>query len=538
MANPFASYPTDPKGVALVGKYSTNKTPTPVTPATTPTVGQKPTAPAGETPAQTLARAQALLGKFQTPVNTNTLSVASYKDLPGGITQNTLSDGTNSFVKYTKNADGSLTPTEVPEPPARPVSLDTSNITSSMLGGSNTTQGILSQYQTLLTKQQDYQNQLLEASKPTAQEQDLTRQINDLDIAERQGLADIENKAVPLDVVVGEQANVQRQANLKRQALASQLNVLVNQRSQQVNALQTVLPFTQQNFTNLVNLQKLTQPETIGTQINKATGEVFAFMQDPSTGKITTQTIGNVGAETASKAYTNTGTYENAQGQQVFYGVTPDGQIEQTALGNAKKAASTGTGGSNQTTDNERALLSTFQSSPIVKTYNDIVSQKLTIDNIVQNGVGGPADLAMVFGFMKGLDPNSVVRETEYATAANSGNIFAGKFAKFNGYMKEEGGFLPVGVRNEFQNLVNQRLDAQQRQYENYASAFKGIAERQGLNPDNVVVDFSGAIPKQPTTPNFIPDEEIANFTGGAGTPSVTEQPKGFFNRFLNIFGM
>lgn len=45
-----------------------------------------------------------------------TVNVSSYKDLPGGITENTLSDGTKSYVQYSKNADGSLTPREVPKP--------------------------------------------------------------------------------------------------------------------------------------------------------------------------------------------------------------------------------------------------------------------------------------------------------------------------------------------------------------------------------------------------------------------------------------
>lgn len=45
--------------------------------------------------------------------NTPTATVVRYKDNPDGTTTNYLSDGTTSTVKYTQNADGSLTPTEV-----------------------------------------------------------------------------------------------------------------------------------------------------------------------------------------------------------------------------------------------------------------------------------------------------------------------------------------------------------------------------------------------------------------------------------------
>ena len=159
----------------------------------------------------------------------------------------------------------------------------------------------------------------------------------------------------------------------------------------------------------------------------------------------------------------------------------------------------------NQITDNERALFSQFKSEPIVKVYNETLNKKLSVDAIVQNGVGGPADLALVFEFMKGLDPTSVVRESEYASAAKSGNIFAGAFAKFNGYFKEKGGILPESVKEEFSNLINQKLDVSRRLYDNLANEYKGIAERQGLDPRNVITGYSNA---QDKVDNLTPEDK------------------------------
>ena len=141
--------------------------------------------------------------------------------------------------------------------------------------------------------------------------------------------------------------------------------------------------------------------------------------------------------------------------------------------------------------DNERSLLSLYTSNPIVKEFNEVQSRKLQVDNIIKSGTGGPADLALVYTFMKALDPSSVVRETEYETARKSGNIFHGIWAKFNGYFKEEGGFLPPNVQKEFQNLVNQSYKAREAQYANWRTKIGDIATRQGLNPENVAVDFS-----------------------------------------------
>lgn len=194
-------------------------------------------------------------------------------------------------------------------------------------------------------------------------------------------------------------------------------------------------------------------------------------------------------------------------------------------------------GSSNTVIDNERALLGQFLGSPVVKDYNVIVSQKLAADRIISNGVGGPADLALVFSFMKSLDPNSVVRETEYDNALKSGNIFAGIFAKFNGYLKPEGGFLPEAVQREFQNLLNQRLQAQQAQYDNFKANFENLAVRQQLNPQNVTLDLAGALVTPETTGGADDKENIFTSTLGINNVSTAPQSGGFLNTIGSFFG-
>lgn len=140
--------------------------------------------------------------------------------------------------------------------------------------------------------------------------------------------------------------------------------------------------------------------------------------------------------------------------------------------------------------DDERAAKSQFETNQIVKDFNTILNKQITVSNIIEAGVGGPGDLAIVFEFMKALDPNSVVRETEYDNAAKSGNIFRGMFAKFNGYLKEEGGFLPDQVKQSFKELVGIKYDASFQQYKSLAGSTRAISYRQGLNPDNVVINY------------------------------------------------
>lgn len=170
---------------------------------------------------------------------------------------------------------------------------------------------------------------------------------------------------------------------------------------------------------------------------------------------------------------------------------------------------------SNQMTDNERALMTQFRGEQIVKDYNNILGEKGTIDAYIQNGVGGPSDLATIFTFMKGLDPTSVVRESEYNTAAASGNIFQGVWSKFNGYFKDKGGFLPDNVKQEFQNLVNQKLAVKQKQYDNVKKNYEDIAKRQGLDSRNVIIDYaSGGSPDTTTTSQPVIDRGNVEING------------------------
>jgi hypothetical protein len=146
-------------------------------------------------------------------------------------------------------------------------------------------------------------------------------------------------------------------------------------------------------------------------------------------------------------------------------------QLQADALRARADAPPKGAGGETDTRKNMRiaAIQRSFDGAPIVKDFNTIASKASTIKSIVNAGIGGPGDLAIVFEFMKGLDPTSVVRETEYANAAKSGNIFKGAFARFNGYFKESGGFLSPEVKRDFLRVVNAKLSAQRAQYDNLA---------------------------------------------------------------------
>ena len=140
--------------------------------------------------------------------------------------------------------------------------------------------------------------------------------------------------------------------------------------------------------------------------------------------------------------------------------------------------------------DKEASAKKDFESNQIVKDFINVQSKVSEMQKVLDSGVGGPADLDTVFLFMKALDPNSVVRETEFNSAAQSGNIFNGIWSKFNGYFKDGGGFLPDSVKNDFLTLMKKTLESKTSAYNNYANQTRNIAKNKGMNPDNVAIEF------------------------------------------------
>jgi len=156
-------------------------------------------------------------------------------------------------------------------------------------------------------------------------------------------------------------------------------------------------------------------------------------------------------------------------------------EAELVAYNNAQKDAESGilTGeqvGTAQTINKD------FEDEPITKQYNDALSKFIVLEDTLANGIDGIQDLQLVYDFMKAVDPTSVVRETEFATAAETGNIFQGTFAKFNKSFGT-GGFLPEEVKNDFIRASRQSFSAKETQYMNLKrEKANQINQRLGIN--------------------------------------------------------
>jgi len=97
-------------------------------------------------------------------------------------------------------------------------------------------------------------------------------------------------------------------------------------------------------------------------------------------------------------------------------------------------------------------------------------------------------DLALIFNFMKVLDPGSTVREGEFATAANSASVPERVRAQWNKAI--EGERLSDKTRKDFVNRSERLFAAADSQHTKNIQTFSDLSERSGLDPQNVVIDL------------------------------------------------
>jgi hypothetical protein len=121
-------------------------------------------------------------------------------------------------------------------------------------------------------------------------------------------------------------------------------------------------------------------------------------------------------------------------------------------------------------------------------------------------------DMSLLYQFNKMLDPGSVVRESEFATAARNGSLGTQMQAQVERLLS--GQRLTDEQRKDILGQADRILKAQRRTYDQHRSQYRGLAERYKLDPDAVTPDFT------------LPDEAPQGGGGGQQRGSGYEDPR------------
>ena len=148
----------------------------------------------------------------------------------------------------------------------------------------------------------------------------------------------------------------------------------------------------------------------------------------------------------------------------------------------------------------EKDLRDDFQkgSDTFVKATDNIN----VIRGAIETEPSNAGDIALIYSYMKMLDPTSTVMQGEYATVQNAGTVPQSVLSYYNKLVTTKDGFLDKDIRKDFvaraETLYNQRVN----QHDKFKDTFMGIIDRYkdyGVKPEGIFQDFSSTstLPKE-----------------------------------------
>ena len=135
-------------------------------------------------------------------------------------------------------------------------------------------------------------------------------------------------------------------------------------------------------------------------------------------------------------------------------------------------------------------------------------------------------DLAMIFNYMKVLDPGSVVRESEFATAANAAGVPERVRGMWN--RAREGTRLSVVQRNDFVDRTQKLMVGVQDLYGQAQERYAGLATSYGFDPQRIAGDLASFDPAAGDAPQTKSTgfSGLASDVGGALNDIVGRVPE------------
>ena len=132
-----------------------------------------------------------------------------------------------------------------------------------------------------------------------------------------------------------------------------------------------------------------------------------------------------------------------------------------------------------------------FSGLPVVKAFAEQTAAYGRIISSIERDPGqvSPAgDLALIFNYMKVLDPGSTVREGEFAAAAKAGS-FGTQIAALVSQI-ETGELLTEPQRADFADRATRLYSGAEQQYQSIADQYRSFAQAAGLPADQVIPDY------------------------------------------------
>jgi hypothetical protein len=126
------------------------------------------------------------------------------------------------------------------------------------------------------------------------------------------------------------------------------------------------------------------------------------------------------------------------------------------------------------------------------KASGDFIKTRDAVNKINAASPDAPGDLSLIFNYMKVLDPQSTVRESEFANAQNAEGV-PGRIINVWNKLRA-GEFLNDKQRKAFKKEALLQFESQMRSQDVIDETYRAIAKRWDINPKDVIVDWRAGI--------------------------------------------
>ena len=146
----------------------------------------------------------------------------------------------------------------------------------------------------------------------------------------------------------------------------------------------------------------------------------------------------------------------------------------------------------------------------LTKDFRTVQDAHSKIKSVANTGAG---DMSLLYSYVKLLDPGSVVRESEFATAAASGSF--GERIQGMAQRVLSGQRLPPDLRTDFIREADSIYTSQKSGADRLENQYRDIAKRNNLNPENIIVNY--ASPSGTALPPItsLKEDQITTFSNG-----------------------
>lgn len=377
----------------------------------------------------------------------------------------------------------------------------------------------------LLTENQKFRDQILANIIPTADEtaaqNDLnsaTNTLKNFDVSVEGGIQNIMKKPIALEFQQGQEAALTRDAAFTRSSLsrgvearASVLQTLQQNRLNILSKLQAQEQFGQTDINTAIQLRQIQQQQQqaalkyrsdygITTPFFNAGGTIY----DPDNNPISTpaQFFAKAGVTSFDEARAK-GLLSDASNLTVEQRLAQSNadrtyELQKQQLDSTKYQAITNpvtgeqmvfnpktgqfthvSGGSNDPSqtpffglgpkvyDAGAKAAANFDNEAVVKNFNVINEAKKFVDSL-PNDTNNPADdQGLIYAFAKAMDPNSVVREGEYATVQKYSQSWLQSFGFNAQRVIDNNAFLTPDARAKLKATINSKYQASLGNYQN-----------------------------------------------------------------------